>query len=183
MLGKKGFTVWFTGLSGSGKTTISNLVHHRLKLLGVTNVEVLDGDVVSAELTTGHGFTREDLDTGVIRLGWLAHILTKHGIPNLVAAVSPGRTARGEVRKMVEAKGGPGSFIEVFVDCPLSVCEERDVRGMYSKARAGEIQHLTGVDSPYEPPHNPEVSIRTDRSSPEEGAETVLTHLKAKGLI
>lgn len=183
MLGQKGFTIWFTGLSGAGKTTISNGVHRRLQEAGVTNVEVLDGDVVSTELMTGHGFTREDLDTGVLRLGWLAHILTKHGIPNLVASVSPGRKAREEVRKMVEGKGGAGSFVEVYVDCPLEVCEERDVRGVYSKAKGGEIQHLTGVDTPYEPPHNPEVRIRTDVGTPEDGVEVVLGHLKDKGLI
>lgn len=180
---QKGFTIWFTGLSGSGKTTLSNMLHHRLKEQGVTNVEVLDGDAVRTHLSKGLGFTKEDRDTNIRRIGWVSHLLTKHRVPNLVSAISPYREVRDEVRKMIEHAGGEGSFIEVFVDCPVAVCEERDVKGLYAKARKGEIRQFTGIDDPYEAPHRPEVHIRTDQLSPDEGVERILSHLKGKGLI
>jgi adenylylsulfate kinase len=179
----RGFTIWFTGLSGAGKTTLSNMVHHGLQGLGVTNVEVLDGDVVRTHLSKGLGFTKEDRDTNILRIGWVAHLLTKHRVPNLVAAISPYRNVRDDVRSMIEQTAGKGSFVEVFVDCPVEVCEKRDVKGLYAKARRGEIRQFTGIDDPYEPPHSPEVHIRTDEKTPAQGAEMILRHLKAQGLI
>ncbi len=180
---QRGFTIWFTGLSGSGKTTLSNLLHHRLQEQGITNVEVLDGDAVRMHLSKGLGFTKEDRDTNIRRIGWVAHLLTKHKVPNLVSAISPYREVRTEVRKMIEHAGGKGSFIEVFVDCPVEVCEKRDIKGLYAKARKGEIKMFTGIDDPYEPPQGPEVHIRTDDTTPEHGVDMILRHLKAHGLL
>lgn len=178
---QKGFTIWFTGLSGSGKTTLSNLVHHRLQEKGITNVEVLDGDVVRTHLSKGLGFTKEDRDTNIRRIGWVAHLLSKHKVPNLVSAISPYRDIRDEVRKLIEHTGG--HFVEVFVDCPVSVCEQRDVKGLYAKAKRGEIKQFTGVDDPYEPPHAPEVHLRTDLVTPDECADRIVSYLKKSGLI
>ena len=180
---QKGFTIWFTGLSGAGKTTLSNMLHHQLQEKGITNVEVLDGDVVRTHLSKGLGFTKEDRDTNIRRIGWVAQLLTKHRVPNLVSAISPYREVRDEVRKMVEHAGGAGTFIEVFVDCPVEVCETRDVKGLYAKARKGEIKQFTGVDDPYECPHKPEVHINTDQASVEEGVSRIIEHLAKKGLV
>jgi len=180
---QKGFTIWFTGLSGAGKTTLSNMLHHQLQEKGITNVEVLDGDVVRTHLSKGLGFTKEDRDTNIRRIGWVAQLLTKHRVPNLVSAISPYREVRDEVRKMVEHAGGAGTFIEVFVDCPVEVCETRDVKGLYAKARKGEIKQFTGVDDPYECPHKPEVHINTDQASVEEGVDRIIEHLAKKGLV
>ena len=180
---QKGFTIWFTGLSGAGKTTLSNIVHHKLREKGVTNVEVLDGDVVRTHLSKGLGFSKEDRDTNISRIGWVAQLLTKHRVPNLVSAISPYREVREEVRKMVEHAGGHGSFVEVFVDCPLGECEKRDVKGLYARARKGELKNFTGIDDPYEVPHRPEVHIKTDEVAPEEGAELILDHLVRSGFI
>ena len=180
---QKGFTIWFTGLSGAGKTTLSNMLHHQLQEKGITNVEVLDGDVVRTHLSKGLGFTKEDRDTNIRRIGWVAQLLTKHRVPNLVSAISPYREVRDEVRKMVEHAGGAGTFIEVFVDCPVEVCETRDVKGLYAKARKGEIKQFTGVDDPYECPHKPEVHIKTDQASVEEGVSRIIEHLAKKGLV
>jgi adenylylsulfate kinase len=174
---RRGFTVWFTGLSGSGKTTLSSLVHHRLQERGITNVEVLDGDVVRTHLSKGLSFSKEDRDTNIRRIGWVAQLLTKHGIPNMVAAISPYREVRDEVRGMVEKAGGKGGFIEVFVDCPVEVCEQRDTKGLYAKARRSEIKQFTGIDDPYEPPENPEIHVRTDELAPEECAEEIMDYL------
>lgn len=180
---KKGFTIWFTGLSGSGKSTLSSLVHRGLQTSGVTNVEVLDGDVVRTHLSKGLGFSKEDRDTNIRRIGWVAHLLTKHGIPNMAAAISPYRDVRDEVRMMVEKVGGEGSFIEVFVDCPVEVCEKRDVKGLYAKARKGELKQFTGIDDPYEPPLKPELHIRTDKHSPEKCASVITEYLNENGFI
>lgn len=180
---KGGFTVWFTGLSGSGKTTLSNLVHHTLQKEGVVNVEVLDGDIVRTHLSKGLGFSKEDRDTNIRRIGWVAQLLTKHKVPNMAAAISPYRAIRQEVREMVESVGGEGSFVEVFVDCPVEVCEQRDVKGLYAKARSGEIKQFTGVSDPYEPPLKPEIHIETHKSSPDEGSDMIIEYLKANGLL
>ena len=127
---QKGFTIWFTGLSGAGKTTLSGLLHHQLQEKGVTNVEVLDGDALRTHLSKGLGFNREDTDTNILRIGWVAHLLTKNRVPNLVSAVSPYRGSRDEVRAMIERAAGAGSFVEVFVYFPAEVCEKRDVKGI-----------------------------------------------------
>ncbi len=179
----RGFTVWFTGLSGAGKTTLSDLVHHRLQAMSITNVEVLDGDIIRTNLSKGLGFTKEDRDTNIRRIGWVARLLTKHRVPNLVAAISPYRAIREEVRSEIERVGGAGAFIEVFVDCPVEECEKRDVKGLYAKARSGEIKQFTGISDPYEGSINPELRIRTDKIRPEEGADEIIGFLRAKGLI
>lgn len=179
----KGFTIWFTGFSGAGKTTLSNRLHHLLQERGITNVEVLDGDVVRTHLSKGLGFSKEDRDTNIRRIGWVAHLLTKHHVPNLVSTISPYREVRDEVRKMIEHAAGVGTFIEVFVDCPLQVCEKRDVKGLYAMARKGELKQFTGIDDPYEIPHRPEVHIKTSEITPEQGVLSILNHLKSKKLI
>ncbi len=179
----KGFTLWFTGLSGAGKTTLSNLVHHMLQEKGVTNVEVLDGDVIRTHLSKGLGFSKEDRDTNIKRIGWVAQLLTKHKVPNLVAAISPYREVREEVGRMIENAGGKGRFIEIFVDCPVEICEKRDVKGLYAKARRGELKKFTGIDDPYEPPMHPTIHIKTSEVSPEEGASMILDYLEGKGFI
>lgn len=183
MIAQRGFTVWFTGLSGAGKTTISNRLHHRLKKRGVTNVEVLDGDDVTMHISKGLGFTKEDTDSNIMRMGWVAQLLTKNKVPNLVSAISPYRGVRDEVRKMIERAGGKGSFIEVYVECPLEVCAGRDRSGIYEKAKKGEVRHFTGVDEPYEPPHNPELHIKADKKTPDEAADEIIGYLEAKELI
>lgn len=180
---QKGFTIWFTGFPGAGKTTLSNLVHHVLQAKGITNVEVLDGDEVRTHLSKGLGFTKEDRDTNIRRIGWVAQLLVKHNVPNLVSAISPYRGVRKEVREMVEHVGGIGSFIEVFVDCPVEICEQRDVKGFYAKTRKGELKNFTGIDDPYEYPHNCEIHIKTDQVIAEEGAELILDYLIRSGLV
>lgn len=183
MITQRGFTVWFTGLSRAGKTTISNRLHHRLKKRGVTNVEVLDGDDVTMHISKGLGFTKEDTDTNILRMGWVAQLLTKHNVPNLVSAISPYRGVRDEVRRMIEHAGGKGSFIEVYVECPVEVCAKRDTSGLYEKAKKGEVRHFTGIDEPYEPPHNPEVHIMADKKTPESAADEIMEYLEARELI
>lgn len=178
-----GFTLWFTGLSGAGKTAVSDSLHHRLQEGGILNVEVLDGDVVRTHLSKGLGFSKEDRDTNIRRIGWVAQLLTKHKVPNLIAAISPYRAVRDEVRKMVEEVGGEGSFIEVFVDCPVEVCEERDVKGLYAKARSGEIKQFTGISDPYEHPLNPEIHLKTDKGTVDDARDQVLSYLEVKGLV
>ncbi len=183
MILNKGFTLWFTGLSGAGKTTVSSLIHHRLQEGGIANVEVLDGDVVRTHLSKGLGFSKADRDTNIRRIGWVSQLLTKHSVPNMAAAISPYRDVRAEVRKMVVDAGGEGSFIEVFVNCPVEVCEERDVKGLYAKARSGEIKQFTGISDPYEEPVSPEINIRTDQISPEDAADEIIEYLIEKGKL
>ncbi len=178
MSGKKGFTIWFTGLPGAGKSTLARLVHEELQARGVTNVEILDGDVVRTHLSKGLGFSKEDRDTNIRRIGWVCQLLTKHGVPTIAAAISPYRDLRSEVRKMVEEVGGGGSFIEVYVNCPLEECERRDPKGLYKKARSGEIKHFTGVSDDYEPPRAPEVALRTDKETPAESVRKIITMLE-----
>ena len=183
MITQRGFTVWFTGLSGAGKTTISNRLHHRLKKRGVTNVEVLDGDDVTMHISKGLGFTKEDTESNILRMGWVAQLLTKNGVPNLVSAISPYREVREEVRKMIEHAGGKGCFVEVYVECPVEVCAKRDNSGLYEKAKKGEIRHFTGIDEPYEPPHSPELRIHADKKTPEDAADEIIAYLEAHELI
>jgi len=173
---QRGVTVWFTGLSGAGKTTISREVERELRAAAY-RVEVLDGDAVRQNLTRGLGFTKEDRDENIRRIGFVAHLLTRNGVIVLVSAISPYRDVRDEVRQRV------GDFIEVYVNAPLEVCEERDGKGLYQKARAGELKGFTGIDDPYEPPLNPDVECRTDQEEPAESAARVLRALRARGYI
>lgn len=172
-----GFTIWFTGFSGAGKTTLSRRIHELLRDRGILNVEILDGDVVRTHLSKGLGFSKVDRDTNIRRIGWVCQLLTKHGVPNMAAAISPYRDAREEVRKMI------GRFVEVYVKCPVDVCEQRDVKGLYKKARAGEVEHFTGVDDPYEEPLSAEVTVETDKETVEESAMKVIRKLEEMGYL
>jgi adenylylsulfate kinase len=170
-----GFVLWLTGLSGAGKSTIANAVAPRLVERG-HRVEVLDGDEVRTNLCQGLGFSREDRDTNIARIGYVAGKLAKHGVAVVVAAISPYREARDKVRASV------GNFVEVHVAAPVTTCAERDVKGLYAKALAGEIKNFTGVSDPYEEPLEPEIALHTERESVEQSVEQVLAWLEAKGL-
>jgi adenylyl-sulfate kinase len=174
-----GFTLWFTGLSGSGKTTIAHLVGPELDRRGLI-VEYLDGDTVRTHLSKGLGFSKEDRDAHIDRLGWVASRLTRHGAAAVVAAISPYEEPRRLARTMVEEHG---PFIEVFVAATVDECARRDVKGLYEKAFKGEITGFTGVDDPYEEPINPELRIDTERHSPEEAARLVVVKLEQLGLV
>ncbi len=174
--GKRGVTVWFTGLSGAGKTTISRMVERQLRQAGYP-VEALDGDIVRQNLTKGLGFSKEDRDENIRRIGFVAHLLCRNGVIVLVSAISPYREIRDEVRSRV------GDFIEVFVNAPLSICEQRDVKGLYAKARRGEIRGFTGIDDPYEPPLKPEVECRTDIEEATDSAGKVIEALVSRAYI
>ena len=163
---KKALTIWLTGLPCAGKTTLANMLFRSLLAQGLTNVEVLDGDVVRTHLSKGLGFSRVDRDTNILRIGWVCQVLTKHGVCSIVAAVSPFRAVRNEVRAMIEKVGGPGSFVEVWVRCGVEECIRRDVKGMYAKALRGEIQQFTGVSDPYEEPLQADIVVDTSRDSP-----------------
>lgn len=173
---RPGVCVWFTGLSGSGKSTTADVVIDLVRARG-REVTVLDGDVVRTHLSRGLGFSREDRDTNVRRIGYVAGEVVRHGGIAIVAAVSPYRATRDEVRAMLPA----GAFVEVFVDTPLDVCEARDVKGWYAKARSGEVTDLTGVDDPYEPPLTPEIRLETVGTTVEANAQLVLDALEARG--
>ncbi|MGH2747228.1 MAG: adenylyl-sulfate kinase [Actinomycetota bacterium] len=167
---ERGCVIWFTGLSGSGKTTIANIVEHSLLDADVP-VEMLDGDVVRENLSKGLGFSKEDRDTNIRRIAFVAHLLQRNGVFVITAAISPYRRVRHEARALIR------DFVEVFADAPIEVCEERDVKGLYAKARAGEIKNFTGVDDPYEPPDYAEVACHTDGETPEESAQKVIDKL------
>jgi adenylylsulfate kinase len=167
---ERGAVIWFTGLSGSGKTTIAHQVEEKLLASGVP-VEILDGDVVRENLSRGLGFSKEDRDINIRRIAFVAHLLQRNGVFVITAAISPYRAIREEARSMIK------DFVEVYAEAPLEVCEQRDVKGLYAKARAGEIKGFTGVDDPYEPPPGPEVTCRTDRETVEESAQKVLDKL------
>jgi adenylyl-sulfate kinase len=172
-----GFTLWFTGLSGAGKSTIAGIVEAELRRRGV-KVEVLDGDVVRTHLSKGLGFSKEDRDTNIRRIGWVCEVLSRNGVVAIAAAISPYREIRDEVR------GKIGRFVEVYVTAPIDVLTERDVKGLYKKALAGEIKNFTGVDDPYEPPLDPEVVCHSDGSeTPQESAAKVLRKLEEIGYI
>jgi adenylyl-sulfate kinase len=177
--GGTGFTVWLTGLSGAGKSTLAAGLVQELEARGVT-VEYLDGDVVRTHLSRGLGFTREDRDTNIERIGWVASRLTRHGAAVVVAAISPYRAARRSARTAVEAHG---PFVEVWVDATVAECARRDPKGLYAKALAGEIDHFTGVSDPYEPPERAEVRLQTERITPAEGVAAVLAELARLGLV
>ncbi len=173
---QRGVTVWFTGLSGAGKTTISSEVGKKLRAEGY-KVEVLDGDVVRQNLNNDLGFSKEDREENIRRIGFLAEMLTRNRILALVSLISPYREIRQEMRHRI------GNFIEVYVNAPIEVCEQRDVKGLYKglyrKARSGEIKHFTGIDAPYETPMNPDVECRTDIESLDVSVSKVLAKLGA----
>src|SRR5918993_253606 len=173
---ERGFTLWFTGLSGAGKTTIAEIVEHELRERN-RRVEVLDGDIVRTNLSKGLGFGRDDRNINVLRIGFVANLLTRNGVAVIVSAISPYKEARDQVRRRIV------DFVEVFVDAPLEVCAERDVKGLYKKAFAGEIPQFTGVSDPYEPPVSPELHIKTDEEEPRESAARVIGYLEELGYL
>jgi adenylyl-sulfate kinase len=169
----RGVTVWFTGLSGAGKSTISQAVAKRLSAMGMRH-ELLDGDTVRQHLCKDLGFSKLDRDENIRRIGFVADLLTRHGVVVLAAAISPYRAIRDEVRARV------CDFVEVYVNTPLSICEQRDPKGLYRKARAGLLPQFTGIDDPYEAPEHPEVECRTDRETLEVSVEKVVRAIEAK---
>jgi len=172
-----GCTVWLTGLSGAGKSTVSSIVEAEMRKRDL-RVEVLDGDVIRTHLSKGLGFSKADRDTNIRRIGWVCEVLARNGVVALAAAISPYREIRDEVR------GKVGRFVEVYMECPVPILAERDVKGLYKKALAGEIKNFTGVDDPYEPPLNPEVVCHTDgRETPEQSAAKIIDKLEKLGYI
>jgi adenylyl-sulfate kinase len=171
----KGFTLWFTGLSGAGKSTLSTPVAERLRQLG-HRVEILDGDVVRTNLSKGLTFSKEDRDVNIRRIGFVSNLLSRNGVVAITAAISPYRDVRDEVRQMITNDGA--GFVEVFVKCPIEVLAERDVKGLYKKALAGEIKNFTGVSDPYEEPLNPEVVIDSSLEKVEDSVEKILARLR-----
>jgi adenylyl-sulfate kinase len=176
---RKGFTVWFTGLSGAGKSTITAELVKELGRRGVP-LEVLDGDVVRTHLSKGLGFSKEDRDTNIRRIGWVATTLTKHGVGVICAAISPYRAIRDEVRASVEPHG---VFLEVYAKCPIPVLSDRDPKGLYKKALAGQLPNFTGVSDPYEEPLKADVVCETDREKVEESAAKILRRLEELGIV
>jgi adenylylsulfate kinase len=177
MAAEKGFCLWFTGLSGSGKTTITNILVKELRKRG-SKLEVLDGDIVRQNLSKGLGFSKEDRDTNIRRVAFVADLLSRNEVPVITAAISPYRQIRDEARAKMD-----GRFIEAYVKASVEECEKRDVKGLYAKARSGEIKEFTGVSDPYEPPENPELEIDTEAQSPEQSAQQILAYLEERQLI
>ena len=167
---ERGCVIWFTGLSGSGKTTIAHMLEDKLIEAGVP-IELLDGDVVRENLSKGLGFSEEDRNTNIRRIAFVAHLLQRNGTFVITAAISPYRAIREEARLMIK------DFVEVYADAPLEVCEERDVKGLYKKARAGEIKGFTGIDDPYEPPSGAEVVAKTGEQTVEESCQQIIDKL------
>jgi adenylyl-sulfate kinase len=172
----QGFTLWFTGLSGAGKSTISSMLERRLRAAGA-KVEVLDGDVVRTHLSKGLGFGKEDRDENVRRIGFVCELLSRHGVISMAAAISPYRAVRDELRARIP------NFVEVYVECPIEVLAERDVKGLYKRALAGEIPNFTGVTDPYEPPLAPEVTVNSSKETPEQSVELIWATLERLGLV
>jgi len=174
-MAEKGFTLWFTGLSGAGKTTLARLVETELKTRG-HKVEVLDGDVVRTNLSKGLGFSKEDRDTNIRRIGFVCDLLTRNEVVAIAAAISPYREVRDELKAQI------GAFVEVYVKCSLDVLIKRDVKGLYKKALTGEVKNFTGLDDPYEEPLNPEIVVETDSQSPLESVAFILRGLEEMAL-
>ncbi len=175
-LKSSGFTCWLTGLSGAGKSTLGIQITQALARLSLP-CEYLDGDVVRTNLSQGLGFSREDRNINIARVGFVCGLLNKHGINTVAALISPYRDAREQLKLQIP------NFIEIFVDTPLDVCITRDVKGLYQKALAGEIPEFTGISSPYEPPLNPDIILKTDKETVNECIEKVLNYLKEQGQI
>ena len=173
----KGLTLWFTGLSGSGKSTLATYLTPKLMELG-KRVEILDGDEVRENLSKGLGFSKEDRDTNIRRIGFVANLLARNGVVAITAAISPYREVRNEVRSKAQA-----AFVEVYVHCPIDVLEDRDTKGLYKKAKAGIIKNFTGISDPYEAPAKPEVVVHTGNETIEQSAKKILDFLAAKELI
>jgi adenylyl-sulfate kinase len=176
----KGFILWFTGLSGSGKSTLSERISRDFRSHGY-KVEVLDGDEVRTHLSKGLSFSKADRDINVGRIGFVARLLSRNGVIAITAAISPYREIRDEIRD--DCKRDQVAFIEVYTECPIEVLAERDVKGLYKKALAGEIEHFTGVNDPYEPPLNPDVHIHSDVDNIDDSVDKILSVLKSKNLI
>ena len=176
MTEQKGFTVWFTGLSGAGKSTLAEALFHELRRRDM-RVELLDGDVVRTNLSKGLGFSKEDRDTNILRIGFVANLLTRNGVATIVSAISPYRDARNECRGQIR------DFVEVFVHATVEECAKRDVKGLYAKALAGEITGFTGVSDPYEPPQSPEIYVDTMSQNPDESIQLILNELVDMGYL
>lgn len=175
-MANKGFTLWFTGLSGAGKSTLSEAIEHRLKASG-QKVEVLDGDVVRTHLSKGLGFSREDRDTNIKRIAFVCGLLARNDVICISAAISPYRETRQWARDHI------GDFVEVYVKCPIEVCRQRDVKGLYKLVDEGKIKGFTGVDDPYEEPEHPELVVETDRETVEESVERIFARLEDLGYL
>jgi adenylyl-sulfate kinase len=180
----EGFTVWFTGMSGAGKSTLSEGLIGRLREAAGSSsgkselkVELLDGDIVRTHLSKGLGFSREDRDTNILRIGFVSELLSRNGVITVVAAISPYREVREDLKRRIT------NFVEVFVECPLEVLVLRDVKGLYARALMGEVGHFTGISDPYEAPIDPAVVVHSDRESVEEGVEKIWRELERRGLI
>ena len=171
-----GFTIWFTGLSGSGKSTLSTLLQERLGERG-RNVEILDGDIVRTHLSKGLSFSKEDRDTNIKRIAFVCSLLTRNGVATVSAAIAPYREARAWARKEI------GNFVEVYVKCPIEVCRERDVKGLYKLADEGKLKGFTGVDDPYEEPEHPELVVETDKETPAQSVQRILLKLQELGYL
>lgn len=173
---QRGFTVWFTGLSGAGKSTLAEMLVDEFKSRDM-KVELLDGDVVRTNLSKGLGFSKEDRDTNILRIGFVAQLLSRNGVATIVSAISPYKEPRDKCREMI------GDFVEVYVYATVEECTRRDVKGLYEKALKGEIQGFTGVSDPYEPPDNPELTVNTLEETPEESLQLILKKLEDMGYI
>jgi adenylyl-sulfate kinase len=177
VLEQQGFTVWFTGLSGAGKTTIADAIEPLLRERGIIKLEKLDGDVVRTHLSKGLGFSKEDRDTNIRRIGWVAEVLTRNGVCVLASAISPYREIRDEVRANI------GNFVEIHVHCSLEELTRRDVKGLYEKAIKGEIKNFTGVSDPYEEPLNADVVVDSEKEELSESVAKVMAKLEALGYV
>ena len=176
-MNERGFILWFTGLSGAGKSTLAERVGTRLKELG-KKVEILDGDEVRENLSQGLGFSKQDRDTNIRRIGFVANLLARNGVVAITAAISPYRELRDECRAKAQVP-----FIEIFVDAPLALVEQRDTKGLYAKARAGTVKLLTGVSDPYEEPLKPELQLKTGEEPVAASVERIFLYLRGRGLV
>ena len=175
-MAERGFTIWFTGLSGAGKSTLAEALAPVLKARG-HKVEILDGDIVRTNLSKGLGFSKEDRDTNILRIGFVAHLLSRNGVAVITAAISPYKDIRDQNRALIK------DFIEVYVECSIPELTRRDVKGLYEKALRGEIQNFTGISDPYEAPENPEVVVNSEHETVEESMNKILAYLEKQGYL